>query len=164
MAGGNTEHGAQYFTVDHLGLTRMVTDGDGMATSRYDYFPFGGVIPAGYGNRTAVGGYDAGSGDWVNPRFTGKLRDYESGLKLDYFGARYYATITGYNSLLVMIGMTAGPLFSGILHDLTGDYRYAFLTLAGVAVVASVAAVLARPPGPPSPGGASGKSADRYIT
>ena len=60
-----------------------------------------------------------------------------------------YATITGFNSLMVMIGMTVGPLFSGFIRDLTGNYRYAFLTLAAVAVVASVAAILARPPGLP---------------
>jgi len=74
-------------------------------------------------------------------------------IRADYFGSRYYATITGYNSLMVMIGMTAGPLFSGILRDLTGNYRVAFLILAGIAVVASVAAVMARPPAPPEPRG-----------
>jgi len=70
-------------------------------------------------------------------------------IRADYFGSRYYATITGWNSLMVMIGMTAGPLFSGVIRDVTGDYRSAFLALAAIAVVASVASVLARPPGPP---------------
>jgi RHS repeat-associated protein len=31
----------------------------------------------------------------VGPRCTGKLRDYESGLQLDYFGARYYGGAQG---------------------------------------------------------------------
>ena len=85
-------------------------------------------------------------------------------IRADYFGPRYYATITGYNSLMVMIGMTAGPLFSGVIRDLTGDYRYAFLILAGIAVLASVAAVLARPPAVPRTHGSPSGSADRYIT
>lgn len=70
-------------------------------------------------------------------------------IRADYFGASSYATITGFNSLMVMIGMTIGPLFSGYIRDQTGNYRYAFLTLAAIAVVASVAAILARPPGLP---------------
>jgi YD repeat-containing protein len=70
-----------YLTADHLGSTRVVTDENGVVKSRHDYFPFGGEIPAGYGNRTSVTGYD---GDWFNPKFTAKLRDYESGLNLDY--------------------------------------------------------------------------------
>ena len=59
---------------------------------RYDFFPFGGEIPSGTGDRTTAMGY---GGDWVNPKFTAKLRDYESGLNLDYFGARYYAGAMG---------------------------------------------------------------------
>jgi MFS family permease len=71
-------------------------------------------------------------------------------IRADYFGRASYATISGFSSLLIMIGMTSGPMFSGIVYDLTGSYRGAFLTLAGLACVASVAALLARPPVPPA--------------
>ena len=82
-----------YLTPDHLGSTRLVTDGTGAVKRRYDYFPFGGEINPGYGNRSAVTGYV--TTDWSNPKFTGKPRDYESGLGLDYFGARYFSGVQG---------------------------------------------------------------------
>ena len=67
-------------------------------------------------------------------------------IRADYFGRRSYATISGFSSLLIMVGMTSGPVFSGIVYDLTGSYRGAFLTLAGLAAAASIAALAARPP------------------
>jgi sugar phosphate permease len=67
-------------------------------------------------------------------------------IRADYFGSSSFATISGFSSLVIMIGMTSGPLFSGIVYDLTGSYRGAFVTLAALAAVASIAALLARPP------------------
>ena len=72
-------------------------------------------------------------------------------IRADYFGRRSYATISGYSSLLIMFGMTSGPVFSGLVRDLTGSYRGAFLTLAGLSALASVAVLLARPPTPAAP-------------
>jgi MFS family permease len=69
-------------------------------------------------------------------------------IRADYFGRTSYATISGFSSLLIMVGMTTGPIFSGIVHDMTGSYRGAFLTLAGLAAVSSLAALMARPPEP----------------
>ena len=71
-------------------------------------------------------------------------------IRADYFGRASYAQISGFSSLLIMVGMTSGPLFSGIVYDLTGSYRGAFLTLAGLASVASVAALLAVSPTAPA--------------
>ena len=53
------ETGERYLTEDHLGSTRLVTDGSGAAQQRLDYFPFGQTIPMGasYGNRNLVTGY-----------------------------------------------------------------------------------------------------------
>ena len=82
-----------YLTVDHLGSTRLVTDAEGAPKRRTDYHPFGGEINPGYGNRNSVDGY--ATTDEFNLKFTGKERDYESGLHLDYFGARYYAGAQG---------------------------------------------------------------------
>jgi RHS repeat-associated protein len=81
-----------YLTRDHLGSTRLVTDATG-AVRRYDYLPFGGEINSSWGNRTSVTGYVMS--DHLNPKFTGKDRDYESGLGLDYFGARYFSGAQG---------------------------------------------------------------------
>jgi len=67
-------------------------------------------------------------------------------IRADYFGRRAYATISGFSAMLIMVGMTSGPLFSGIVRDLTGSYRGAFLTLALLAVLGSIAALAARPP------------------
>ena len=75
-------------------------------------------------------------------------------IRADYFGRSSYATIMGFNSLLVMMGMMIGPVFSALIRDLTGDYRMAFLVLAAIAAASSVAALVARPPVAPStPGG-----------
>jgi MFS family permease len=70
-------------------------------------------------------------------------------IRAEYFGRRAYATISGFSALLIMLGMTTGPMFSGIVRDVTGSYRVAFLTLAGIAVLGSVAALAARPPAAP---------------
>jgi RHS repeat-associated protein len=78
-----------YLTADHLGSTRLVTDSSGVVKRRIDYHPFGWEVNPGYGNRSTVTGYAAT--DWSNPKFTGKERDYDTGLNLDYFGARYFA-------------------------------------------------------------------------
>ena len=81
-----------YLTVDHLGSTRLVTNGAGTVVSRYDYLPFGEEIYAGAGGRTAAMGYLSAS-DPFNPKFTGKERDNETGL--DFFGARYFSGAQG---------------------------------------------------------------------
>lgn len=67
-------------------------------------------------------------------------------IRADYFGRASYATISGFASLIIMIGMTVGPLFAGFLHDLTGTYRQAFMILAGLSALGSVALMLARKP------------------
>lgn len=79
--------GTSYLTSDHLGSTRVVTDGGGAVKARHDYLPFGEELGAGVGSRSVAMKYDAP--DSTKQRFTQKERDNESGL--DYFGARYYS-------------------------------------------------------------------------
>ena len=86
--------GTQYLFDDHLGSTRLVTDGS--TVKRYDYLPFGEEIPSGMDGR----GTDYGAQvvppttpDVVNQKFTSKERDAETGL--DDFGARYYSSAQG---------------------------------------------------------------------
>ncbi len=81
-----------YVTVDRLGSTRLVTDGAGNIVRRYDYLPFGQEIPADGTVRTTSSGFQAAS-DGFNPKFTGQMRDPETGL--DYFNLRYYSPEQG---------------------------------------------------------------------
>lgn len=67
-------------------------------------------------------------------------------IRADYFGRASYATIMGFTSLIVMIGMTVGPLFAGIMRDSTGSYEAPFLILAAIAAVSSLAVLSARKP------------------
>jgi RHS repeat-associated protein len=78
-----------YLTADHLGSTRLMTDGSsGAAVALHDYLPFGEEIPAGIGGRSSLYGTDS-----PRQRFTGKERDSET--SLDYFGARYLSSAQG---------------------------------------------------------------------
>ena len=54
--------------------------------------PFGEKLGAGIGGRTTGMGFP-GSSDGLRQKFTSKERDIETGL--DYFGARYYASMQG---------------------------------------------------------------------
>ncbi|MEO8660106.1 MAG: RHS repeat-associated core domain-containing protein [Bryobacteraceae bacterium] len=82
---------------DHLGTTRMVSDGTATGyLKRFDYLPFGEEIAAGVNGRGAKYSslsYPTVSQDGVPLKFTGKERDSETGL--DYFGARYYSGAQG---------------------------------------------------------------------
>jgi RHS repeat-associated protein len=90
--GGTLETtGTHYLTQDHLGSTRLITDGSGQPVTRQDFLPFGEEIGATIGGRAAVPAY--GGPDVTPLKFTGKERDNESGL--DYFGARYYFAAQG---------------------------------------------------------------------
>ena len=93
-----------YVTVDQLGSTRLVTDSNGAAQRRYDYLPSGEEIPNTLGGRSGVASYQYSTnssaaettgeyGDGFNPKFTGEMRDHESGL--DYMNARYYSPAQG---------------------------------------------------------------------
>ncbi len=79
-----------FVTSDMLGTTRVVTDANGGVKARHDYLPFGEEVGAGVGGRTVQQGYVA---DNVRQKFTGKERDFETGL--DYFLSRHYASRYG---------------------------------------------------------------------
>jgi len=85
---GTPTPGTFYRTVDHLGSTRLVTDGLGDPVENTDYLPFGEEIDVSFGDpRHNVAAY--GSPGQLRHKFTGKERDSESGM--DYFLARYYS-------------------------------------------------------------------------
>src|SRR5262249_28323872 len=70
----------------------MVVDRSGSLAGvrRHDFAPFGEELFAGPGIRSAGNGY---SGDSVRQKFGSKERDTETGL--DFFGARYFSSISG---------------------------------------------------------------------
>jgi len=80
-----------YLSFDHLGSVRMLTDGSGNVVARQDYLPFGEEIPAGYAGRSSSLLF--GSSDGIEQKFTGQIRDSETGL--DFFTARYYGSAVG---------------------------------------------------------------------
>ncbi len=70
-------------------------------------------------------------------------------LRADYFGATSFGTIMGFSSLIVMLGMSAGPIFAGIMADIYGDYQLGFAVLAGLSLAGSLCFLAATPPSLP---------------
>lgn len=72
-------------------------------------------------------------------------------IRADYFGSGSFGMISGISSMVVMLGMIAGPLVAGILADRTGSYVIGFTVLATLAALGSIFFLLARRPDPPDP-------------
>ena len=51
--------------------------------------------------------------------------------------------------MIVMVGMTTGPIFAGVMADSSGGYETAFTVLAIVAGVGSLLFLMAKPPRAP---------------
>jgi RHS repeat-associated protein len=85
----------KWLVTDQLGTPRMIFDKSGSLanTKRHDYLPFGEELFAGTGSRTTPQGYSSNPNDGPVQKFTSKERDPETGL--DYFLARYYASLQG---------------------------------------------------------------------
>lgn len=71
-------------------------------------------------------------------------------LRADYFGSKSFGTIMGISSLIVMLGMTTGPIFCGWMYDKHGNYEMAFTVMACVSFLGSICFYLAKPPKPPT--------------
>lgn len=69
-------------------------------------------------------------------------------LRADYFGASSFGTIMGFSSLIVMLGMSTGPVFAGYMADLYGNYQMGFTILAGGAFLGSFCFIGATRPKP----------------
>ncbi len=67
-------------------------------------------------------------------------------IRADYFGARSFGTIMGFSSLIVMLGMTAGPLVAAWIADRTGSYTPGLALLGIASLAGSFFFLLARPP------------------
>jgi sugar phosphate permease len=73
-----------------------------------------------------------------------------SAMRADYFGSRSFGTISGFSSMVVMLGMMVGPVVAGALADRTGSYVFGFQILAAFAALGSIFFALARRPVPPA--------------
>ena len=67
-------------------------------------------------------------------------------LRADYFGPSSFGTIMGFSSLIVMIGMSTGPIFAGFMADMYGNYELGFGILAIGTLLGSFCFIAARPP------------------
>ena len=67
-------------------------------------------------------------------------------IRADYFGASSFGTIMGFSSLIVMLGMTLGPIIAGVLADRTGSYATGLASLAVAAMLGSVFFIFATKP------------------
>ena len=67
-------------------------------------------------------------------------------LRADYFGPKSFGTIMGISSLIVMLGMTAGPIAGGVLYDLYGNYELAFTIIALCSLSGGLCFWFAKPP------------------
>ena len=70
-------------------------------------------------------------------------------IRADYFGRAAFATIMGFSSLVVMVGMTTGPLFAGFMADMFDGYRVPFVVIAALTGIGSLFFAIAAPPRPP---------------
>ena len=71
-------------------------------------------------------------------------------IRADYFGRAAFATIMGFSSLVVMLGMTTGPLFAGFMADIFDGYRVPFVVIAAMTGIGSLFFAIAAPPRPPA--------------
>jgi MFS family permease len=69
-------------------------------------------------------------------------------IRADYFGRVAFGTIMGFSSLIIMTGMTLGPIFAGAMADWLGDYSLAFIILAVVCAAGALVFLFASPPTP----------------
>lgn len=71
--------------------------------------------------------------------------------RAECFGRESFAQVLGFSSMIVMFGMTSGPLVAGYLADRTGNYQLAFLILGIIASLGSLLFAFATKPTPPGP-------------
>ena len=67
-------------------------------------------------------------------------------IRADYFGRRNYATISGFQQAVAIMGQVVGPFFAGWVYDITTSYVIALVAFAAACVVAAVLALLATTP------------------
>ncbi len=64
----------------------------------------------------------------------------------DYFGRTNYATIRGFQQFFTIPAVVFGPIYAGLVFDISGDYSFAFMSFIGTLLVGMVFVFLARNP------------------
>lgn len=67
----------------------------------------------------------------------------------DYFGRKSFGAIRGVALSIQVIAQASGPLLSGVLRDMTGNYTLSLECFAALGLAASIAAILITAPKPP---------------
>ncbi len=67
-------------------------------------------------------------------------------LRADYFGPRDFGKIMGLSQLVMTSGMMTGPLFAGLMRDLTGGFETGFTILAVIALFGALLIVFSPRP------------------
>ena len=62
----------------------------------------------------------------------------------ELFGRKRFATISGLMAPFKMVGNVGGPIFAGYVFDVTGSYRFAFLSFVLLAVLSSASFYMVR--------------------
>ena len=63
-----------------------------------------------------------------------------------YFGRRAFGTISGTMDFVQMFGLVLGPIYAGVVYDITESYTIAFTSFAVSAAASGVLMVFLRPP------------------
>lgn len=63
----------------------------------------------------------------------------------NYFGRRSFGTIRGFSMPIITTMSATGPIFAGVVRDITGSYSLAFQTFAVVFIVSTLAFFFAKP-------------------
>jgi MFS family permease len=72
-------------------------------------------------------------------------------IRADYFGRTSFGVIMGISTTIIMVGQIGGPMFAGIMADISGDYALGFSVLAVISGLGSGFFIFARRPALPEP-------------
>ncbi|MEK7873069.1 MAG: MFS transporter, partial [Chloroflexota bacterium] len=67
----------------------------------------------------------------------------------EYYGRKHYGTISGFFSVIIMVGTVGGPLFAGYMYDTSKSYTIAFYAFAVANTLGAALIFLAKRPKPP---------------
>ena len=70
-------------------------------------------------------------------------------LRADYFGRRDFGKIMGLSQLVMTSGMMSGPIFAGLMRDLTGGFETGFVVLSILSLLGALLIVFASKPARP---------------
>lgn len=67
-------------------------------------------------------------------------------LRADYFGRRDFGKIMGLSQLVMTSGMMSGPIFAGLMRDVTGGFETGFIVLSILSLLGALLIVFASKP------------------